>query len=57
MSDFFAERRDLRARLRAFVDGQEEAGQRVPHEHTHSNPASHPDEQAGHGHRHVGGRV
>jgi HD-GYP domain-containing protein (c-di-GMP phosphodiesterase class II) len=57
MSDFFAERSDLRDRLRAFVDGPEGQGQPVPHDDTHGRPASHPDEQAGHGHRHVGGRV
>jgi len=56
MSDFFAERSDLRARLRGFVDGQEDQGQRGPHDQTDGDQR-HPDEQAGHGHRHVGGRV
>jgi putative nucleotidyltransferase with HDIG domain len=57
MSDFFAERGDLRARLRAFVDEQEDPGQRVQRGHTHSEGESPTSEQAGHGHRHVGGRV
>jgi HD-GYP domain-containing protein (c-di-GMP phosphodiesterase class II) len=55
MSDFFAERPDLRDRLRAFVDRQEQPGQRVQHDQAQGNPATHPHGQSGH--RHVGGRV
>ena len=51
MSDYFAERTDLRLRLRNLLDGHgAEAAPEPPHE-------THAREQADSGHRHVGGRV
>ena len=55
MSDYFADRPDLRARLRTLVDGRAEDVPTV--QDTRGHPRTGEQSRHGHGHRHVGGRV